>query len=118
MFFGGSKLLWQIACWQGHESTVNTLKLVNWSTKKLESFKNQPPFSQLNEPVTQETSVEEVRADKDRSREQRSELVKSSSVLVVTDSLSDQTNLAPGQISLTSASSREKLDFVPPFHYT
>ena len=92
------------------------MKLVKWSTKKLESFKNQLPFSQLNEPVNQETSLEEVRAGTDRSKEQRSELDKSSSVLVVTDSLSDQTNLAPGQISLTSVPSREKLDFVPPTH--
>ena len=117
-FLLGVRNSFDIACWQGHCRAVTTLKLVNWSSRKLESKKNQLSPSQLSKPGSQENSLGEDRTDQDRSGEQRTEPVQSYSAPAVTDSLSEQSHLAPGPISLPSSPSRENLNFSPPFHFT
>ena len=91
------------------------MKLVNWSSKKLEPNQNQSSPSQLCRPEDgQESSVGGSRSDQDRSGEQLPEPDKSSTVPAVTCSSSEQLHLPPGTISLPSSPSGENLDFAPP----
>ena len=62
-----------LALLAGSPCAVTTLKLVNWSTRKLEPYKNQFSASQLSRPNSQEVSLGDSSTDQDRSGEQRPE---------------------------------------------